>query len=65
MTDILHREQRRRLARGEAERGHAAFERGDALFQHGLGRVHDVSVDVAEFLEREQVSRVLGRIELI
>ena len=65
VTDVLHRKQRRRLPRGETECGHAAFERGDALLQHGLGRIHDAGVDVAELLEREQVGRVLGRTELV
>ena len=65
VADVLHGEQRGRLARGERERGDAAFERGDALLEHRLGRVHDAGVDVAELLEREQVGRVLGRIELI
>ena len=38
------------------QRRHAAFQRRDALLEHGLGRVHDARVDVAEFLEREQVA---------
>ena len=65
VADVLHREQRGRLARGQRQRRDAAFERGDALLQHGLRRVHDAGVDVAELLEREQVGGMLGRIELV
>ena len=32
------------------QRADAAFERGDALLDDGLGRVHDAGVDVAELL---------------
>jgi hypothetical protein len=34
--------------------GRAALERGDPLFQHSLGRIHDARVDVAEGLQTEQ-----------
>ena len=30
-----------------------------------VGRIHDAGVDVAEFLQREQVGRVLGVAELV
>ena len=43
----------------------APFERGDALLEHVGGRIHDPGIDVAEFLEREQVGGVLGALELI
>ena len=49
----------------QRQRGDAAFERGDALLEHGLRRIHDPRVDVAELLKREQVARMLGRLELI
>jgi anti-sigma factor RsiW len=65
MTDVLDREERRGLSRGERQRGHAAFQRGDAFFQNRLGRIHNAGVDIAELLEREQVARVLGGIELV
>jgi hypothetical protein len=42
-----------------------AFEGCDALLEHGLRRIHDPRVDVAEFLQREQVCGMLGRIELV
>jgi hypothetical protein len=51
------------MARGHGQRGGAAFKRGDALFEHGLGRVHDAGVDVAEGLEAEQRGCVIGIIE--
>ncbi len=65
VTDVLHGEQRRSLARRHRKRGNAAFKRRHALLQHGLRRVHDARVDVAKFLQREQVCGVLGRIELV
>ena len=43
----------------------AALERGDARLEHGLGRVHDPGVDVADLGQREQVGRVLGVAELV
>ena len=53
----------RRHARGHGQRRNAAFHRGDALFQHVGGRVHDAGVDVAGDLEIEQVGAVLGAVE--
>jgi hypothetical protein len=53
------------LARRHRERGNTAFKRSNALLQHGLRRVHDARVDIPQFLEREQVCRVFGRIELV
>src|SRR3984957_8739971 len=58
MTDVLDRKQRRRLPGGERQCG-------DAFFQHRLSRIHDARVYVPEFLEREQVARMLRRIELV
>ena len=37
----------RRLAGGGRDAGHAAFERGDALFQHGVGRIRNFGIDMA------------------
>ena len=56
---------RRRLARRQRQRRHAAFHRRDALLQHVVGRVHDAGVDVAQFLQAEQVGGVLGAVELV
>ena len=53
----------RGLARGRPDGGSASFERGDTLFQHVDGGVHDAGVDVAEFLEPEQAGAVVGVIE--
>ena len=63
--EILHRESRGRLTAGQRQPRDAAFERGDALLQHIVGRVADARVDVAEFLQREQIGGVLGAVELI
>ena len=63
--EVLDREGRGRLPRGQRQRGDAAFERRDALLQHVVGRIHDARVDVAELLQREQVRGVLGVAELI
>ncbi|CAM4172240.1 hypothetical protein ACAN107058_23330 [Paracidovorax anthurii] len=52
-----------RHARGQGQRGDAALQRRDALFQHVVGRVHDARVDVAGHLQVEQVRPVLGAVE--
>jgi hypothetical protein len=39
LGDVEHGVVQRRLAAGDAERFHAAFEGGDAAFQHGGGRI--------------------------
>ena len=65
VTNILNCEQRRRLPRCQRQSSHSALERGHALLQHGLRRIHDAGIDVAELLEREQVGGVLSRIELV
>ena len=38
-----------RLTARDGERADAAVERGHALLEDGLGRVHDAGVDVAQF----------------
>ncbi len=63
--EVLQREGRSRLPARQRQRADAALERGDALLEHVVGRVHDAGVDVAELLQREQVRRVLGALELI
>jgi hypothetical protein len=65
VTDILDGEQRGGLTRGNRERSDSAFECGHALFQHGLRRVHDARVNIAELFEREKIAGMFGRIELI
>ena len=60
MGDVLERESRRRLAGRQRQRRRTAFERRHSILEHGLGRIHNPGVDIAEFLEREQVRDVLG-----
>ena len=43
----------------------AALDRRQPLLQHVVGRVHDAGVDVAEFLQAEQVGGMLGAVELV
>ena len=51
---------------GRQEQGRdAAFERGDALLDDVLGRVHDPGVDVAGLGEAEQRGGVLGAVERV
>ena len=63
--EVLQRQRARRLTARHRQRGDAAFERRDALLQHVVGRVHDARIDVAEFLEREQVGGVVGALKLV
>jgi hypothetical protein len=63
LGDVQHGERLGGLARGDEEGAGAPFERGDALLDDGLGRVHDARVDVAELGEREEVLRVLRVVE--
>ena len=66
LREVLHREGAiAAWPRGQRQRRDAALERGDALLQHVVGRVHDARIDVAEFLEREQVGGVVGALELV
>src|SRR5690606_4877540 len=58
-------EKLRRVTRGGGERGGAAFERGNALLEHALGRVHDARVDIAELLQAEQRRGMAGIIEYV
>ncbi len=53
----------RRLAARRADRADAAFERGDALLQHGDGRVADARIDEAGLLEVEQRGGVVAVLE--
>jgi len=55
----------RRLSACDRQRPHAAFECCHALLEDGRGRVHDARIDVAEFLECEQVRGMFGIAELI
>ncbi len=64
--EVLHRKGRRGLSRRDAERRHSAFQRGQPLFQNVGGRdCPDPRVDIAQFLQREQIGRVFGVAELV
>ena len=47
-------------AGGQGQRAHAAFQRGDAFFQHILGGVGQAAVDVARILQAETGRRMGG-----
>ena len=51
------------VAGGDRQARGAAFERGDALLQHRVGRVADAGVDVAEGLQAEQRGGVVDVLE--
>ena len=55
----------RRTTRTDRQPRDASLERGDALFEHIDGGVHDATVDVAGYREVEQVGTVLGVVELV
>lgn len=51
------------MAGSDRERPGAAFERGDALFEHVVGRVAEPRIDVAEGLQAEQRGGMLDIVE--
>ena len=53
----------RGMAGGDGEPRGAAFERGDALLQHRIGRIADARIDVAEGLQAEQRGGVVDVLE--
>ena len=57
------REVHRRLAARHRDRADPALERGDALLQHGVGRVRDARVDVPAALHVEERRGVVGVLE--
>ena len=59
----LDRSGDRRHTGRHAQRGDAAFHRGDTLFQHVLRRIHDSRIDVAGYLQIEQICAMLGAVE--
>ena len=60
LGEVEQRDRLRGLTARGAERADAALERGEAVLEHGLGRVHDPRVDVAELGEPEERRGVLG-----
>ncbi|MDT4846772.1 hypothetical protein FQZ97_808060 [compost metagenome] len=63
--DGLDRRRDGRHARGHGECTHAAFQCGQARFEHAVGGVHDAAVDVAGDLEVEQIGAVLRVVERV
>ncbi|KAG0922636.1 hypothetical protein G6F31_019838 [Rhizopus arrhizus] len=55
----------RGLARGQRQRGDAAFQRRHALLQHVGRGVHDAGIDVARHLQIEQVGAMLRIVERV
>ena len=53
----------RRVAGCDRKPGRAAFERRDPLLEHGIGRIADARIDVAEGLQPEQRSGVIDAFE--
>jgi len=51
------------VARGDGECRRTAFKGSDALFEHGLRRVHDAGVDISERLQAEERGGVIGVVE--
>ena len=60
---LLQHHDLRRVSRGNRQRRGAAFQRRNALFQHGGGRVADAGIDVAERLQPEQRGGMVGIVE--
>jgi hypothetical protein len=56
----VERHQLRGMTGCDGEGSCAAFQRGDALFEHGVGRITDAGVDVAERLQPEQRGGVVS-----
>ena len=63
LQQLLQHDDLRGVAGGDRERRGAAFQRRDALFQHGVGRVADAGIDVAERLQPEQRGGMVGIVE--
>ncbi len=53
----------RRLTGGNRNRPDAAFERGNALFEHGIGRVREPRIDMTSALHVEKRGRVIRVLE--
>ena len=52
-----------RRTRGDGQRAGPAFDRGHPLLENVRGRIHQPRVDVAEFLQGEQIGGVFGALE--
>ena len=63
--EIEHRVVQRRLAGADAQRVDAAFEQGNAPFEHRDRRIADPAVAIALGFEIEQRGAVIGAVELV
>ena len=63
LQQAADRQELGRLSAGGGQRTYTAFKRGDALFEHGGGGIHDAGVNVAEALESEQSRGVIAVFE--
>ncbi len=61
--DVDEGEMQRSLAGRNRERADAAFELGDALLQHGAGRIGDAAVTITFGLEIEERRAMIGAVE--
>ena len=41
------------------------FQGSDAFFQYRIGRIHDAGIDIARYLEIEQIGPMLGTVESV
>ena len=48
-----------RLARAECQAAHSAFQGRQPLFQHVRRRIHQPGVDIAEFLQSEEIGGMI------
>ena len=64
LGDVLNGQGRGGLPGRHRQTGGPAFQGRQALFENIAGRVHDPAVDVAQFLERKKICRLLGVLEL-
>ncbi len=65
LQQAMENQKLRRVARCHRQARRAAFERGDALFEHRIGRIADARIDVAEGLQAEQRGGVIDAFEHI
>ena len=64
-SDVEHRISDRRGAGCGGKRGGTAFERGNTLFKHVVGRVHNTRIDISALAERKAARRLCGILEYI
>ena len=63
LQQLLQHDDLRGMARGDRKRRGSALEGCDALLQHGVGRIADAGIDVAEGLQSEQRGGMIGIVE--